>query len=117
MMISTELVYRAILDLHARDANAGDWPDGVPESFLALGGQLRASGVDDGWILVVEQYVRRRATEFMAGKIEAEGWLEEQEVSHPAHPLDRFRSEVSNEEIVGSREGNSIMDVECRRPS
>ena len=110
MMIAIELVYQAILDLHDRDQNAGDWPDGVPGSFVALWGQLGASEEDEGWVLVVEQYVRRRATELLAGKIEAEGWLE----------CGLEGSEVSNEEIVGSRapcEGDTIMDVECRRPS
>lgn len=73
-MTGVELVYRAILDLHDRDKNNGDWPDGIPVSFQTLAGVLKIEGGPEEWVLAVEQYVRRRATEFMAGKIRAEEW-------------------------------------------
>ena len=64
--VSSDLALRAIRDLYARDKNRGDWPNGVPGSFVAIAGAL-GIGVETGWVLSVESYVRLRATEIAAG--------------------------------------------------
>lgn len=53
----------AVGALVARDENFGSWPGGLPECFGRIRERLRLSESDVNWVLVVENWVKKKALE------------------------------------------------------
>lgn len=59
------LLRQACRDLHARQLNAGSWPNGLPDSLQQIR-EIYGFEDDDHWVLVIEGVIKDRAVALVA---------------------------------------------------